>query len=67
VSAVEKSIVQLHRHARKQNYEFLRAWWEDEVCPLAEQKMLDSGRLEGMHYAAATELLAKMKAEATNG
>ena len=31
----------------------------DEVCKLAEEKMLESGKLEGMHYSAMKEILKK--------
>lgn len=37
--------------------EMARAFWAD-VCAKAEVKMLLTGKLEGAHYAAATELLA---------
>lgn len=31
------------------------------VCTRAEAKMLETGRLEGAHYAAATEIIAEMR------
>lgn len=50
--------------------EQMPSWKEfyDEVCRRAEQKMLRTGKLEGMHYAALKEyhdeLLAKERANA---
>lgn len=35
----------------------------DEVCRRAEDKMLKSGKLEGMHYAAMQEVKREWDAE----
>lgn len=34
-------------------------WWA-KVCARAEQRMMQTGKLEGAHYAAATELLPEL-------
>ena len=36
----------------------------DEVCALAEENMLKTLKLEGMHYAAMKTVLEKMRKEA---
>ena len=37
-----------------------------EVCALAEENMLKTLKLEGMHYAAMKTVLEKMRKEAVN-
>ena len=37
----------------------------DEVCRMAEEKMIKTGRLEGAHFASMQQLMKELKEKAT--